>query len=169
MGIIWFGVKSDDSALRERIANSARLNRTDVLTLNTIREARYKDYGKMPEKVVELLSSPWTTECTGTSVTGKTEHYRGVSLLGEADIYSPVKMKFEPKGLKTIKCPTKDMRYSEYVKVVAPEHADEPNWSFAFFFDDRAFESASSIWNVVQTIFIAFMLVVGSAGFSADA
>jgi class 3 adenylate cyclase len=166
--IIWFGVTSENGGLRDKIAHGAQLNRSDVLELNDERATLYK-YGRMPEKVVELLYSPWTTECTETTIQGKEVHYKGVSLL-VADNYNPYKMKFEPNNLKShIKCPPSDLRWSEYVKVVSPEIADDPNWSFAFFFDDRAFETTAAIWNIVQTFFIALMLVLGSAGFSADA
>ena len=51
------------------------------------------------------------------------------------------------------------MRYSEYIVINAEEDVTDPEWNFSFFLDDRAFESESALWNIVQTFFIALMLV----------
>jgi len=144
----------------------ARLNATSVVQLNTWREENYK-YGKMPQQVVDVLSSEWNIRCEGK----KGEVYLGVSLLSQEIDKWDGKLEFAAvgRGSKKINCPPKDLRSTEYMTVPGVESPELPGWKFVFFFDDRAFEIHGAIWNLVQTFFIAAMLVLGSAGFSADA
>lgn len=107
--------------------------------------------GEIPEEVVGLLTAPWSE--SGSCVRGR---YRGISLI-----------QFEEDE---IRCP-EELRYQERTALY-PQWATEAElerMTFLFVFDRRAGSITEAMLNLFQTLFICFLLSIGSLTFANDA
>jgi len=113
-------------------------------------------YETMPRTVEAMLHSGWNLRCD----TKKYAH-RGLSLLSA-----------EIKGVvdSTVRCP-EELRVQEFRRF-APQllTRDEFNsWHFTFYFDLRPYVRADAMFNLLITLFVIVLLVVGALLFSHDA
>lgn len=156
--VFWVGITGEDLSEVSAKASRAQLRASTVATWDTEVRAQ-KDiynYGWMPDKVQQLLSSPWTQRCDTAQ-----KKRLGLSLLSE-----------EIDGVVgyTAKCP-EDLRLNERKKYWARMQTFEEYdvWYFTFYFDLRLFSRMDAAFNLCITFFVCLVLCVASMYFSSDA
>lgn len=158
--VFWVGMTGEEAYIKE-FAAKANISRATVLDFNSRSDAAHDviySYGVMPSDARDILSSPWTLDCTDPDLNF---HSRGFSLLSRSSggLVHPL-----------INCPV-ELRTSEYNLFVSRNGraAQVGEWNFVFYLDLRDFIKTDSQFNCGVTLFIMFLLVVGSVMFTADA
>lgn len=155
----WVGItgKASEESLRRR-AELAQLRRQQVEAWNsraTVQDDLY-NFGTMPKEAVDILSSPWRTECT----------LGGLRHLG----FSILSTEIKDKVTYVVQCP-EDMRRMEretYTpRLVSSEQYSQ--WHFVFHFDLRRYTRLEAALNILTTVFVCVVLCVASLFFSNDA
>lgn len=156
----WIGLSGKNPEQVRKYAPLAEIDRSAVdRWISTHAPPDQNDiynYGFMPDRALDLLSSSWETE----ECTTNTWFRRSMSLLKE-----------EMKGVSfKVVCAT-ELRITERKKVFArlmtPEQYDA--FHFDFYFDLRPFTRKDSAFNLSTVGFICFVLCVAAMSFSNDA
>mmetsp|Transcript_49471 Transcript_49471/g.115712 ORF Transcript_49471/g.115712 Transcript_49471/m.115712 type:complete len:873 (+) Transcript_49471:116-2734(+) len=142
LDLAWLGRLSDRETDRPPFQGFEYLNFED----HWERVYRYetRERGRLPDRLMEQLNSPWQARSCD-----------------DADYFELLR---EPVG-----CPLQELR-TEELFFVAPTLVDtafRPAW--VFIFDLRPFTLRSAVYNMIQTVFICFMLAIGAWLFSKDA
>jgi len=156
--LFWLGIGPN----AERV-----LNRTSAAALSqgavsawTSRTAGPQDglynYGSVPPQVQALLYSQWDRQCDTAAQTR-----RGLSLLQE---------RISGVVDTTVQCPD-DLRSVELMAVaprlLTPSQTDD--WHFIFYFDIRPYVQTDAKYNLLVTLFVMVLLILGSMMFAHDA
>eukprot|EP00440_Ansanella_granifera_P034699 gb/GFBE01037643.1/.p1 GENE.gb/GFBE01037643.1/~~gb/GFBE01037643.1/.p1 ORF type:complete len:958 (+),score=196.24 gb/GFBE01037643.1/:1-2874(+) len=160
LGHLYFiGIRGKDLDTVDSKAALAKLNRSVILDFNARSAAQdlaYYNYGIMPLRAQELLSSDWTVACGGEGST-----LRGVSIISES---------MDGAVDFPIGCP-EDLRVTES-SVFSPillSGADFDDWHFEFYFDIRPYNEQMALYSLLTTGFVMVLLLTGSLMFSSDA
>jgi class 3 adenylate cyclase len=159
--LFWLGIGAEHpGGLYGRIAKtSTTLSASTVANFTTVvaHQDDVYNYGTLPVQVVSLLSRSWDVKC---DINGYT--HLGLSLL---DVHLP---QYLPKP---IRCPHRDLRPSEWMRIT-PRMLTKTEYKafhFAFFFDLRPYVRLESLYGIGITCFVCFVLTISSIYFSSDA
>lgn len=156
--LFWIGVTGSDLSIVSSKVADAQLQASTVTAWDAEVKTQQDiyNYGWMPNKVLQVLSSPWTQRCDTS-----TKKRLGLSLLS-AEVDDVVDY--------TVDCP-EDLRIGEQKKYWARMQTFEEYdvWYFAFYFDLREFSRMDAAFNLCITFFVCIVLCVASMYFSSDA
>lgn len=157
--LFWFGIRGRDAARVQSMAAAAALSESTVAAwaakTSGPQDGLY-NYGTMPPEAQALLRSPLHERCDSGA-----QARRGLSLIGR-----------RIEGLVDFAalCPD-DLRSMEVLPVssrlASPSEADA--WHFVFYFDIRPYVQTDARYNLLVTLFVMVLLILGSMMFAHDA
>merc|ERR1712136_151398 len=160
--VFWIGFVAETDETAIGLAESATLNEDQILLFEeefVVNNDRLWEYQAMPERVKEIMASPWTQYCKIT--TGSQNPRQGMSLLQD---------EIENHVDRAIPCP-EDLRPVEYSKAapVMMTKAQQSHHHLAFYFDLRSFTQNQAMLSLFMTAFVCILLTLFSVQFSQDA
>lgn len=160
--VFWIGFVAETDETASGLAESATLNEDQILLFEeefVVNNDRLWEYQAMPERVKEIMASPWTQYCKIT--TGSQNPRQGMSLLQD---------EIDGHVDRAIPCP-EDLRPVEYSKAapVMMTKAQQSHHHLAFYFDLRSFTQNQAMLSLFMTAFVCILLTLFSVQFSQDA
>mmetsp|Transcript_28443 Transcript_28443/g.45667 ORF Transcript_28443/g.45667 Transcript_28443/m.45667 type:complete len:1007 (+) Transcript_28443:35-3055(+) len=159
--LFWVGIVSQESSSDYLVnkAAQARLTSADVAKYEAdvvIPQDDDFSFGSYPPIVQQTVGSAWTPECSDDSILRV-----GFSLLKDeldGSVGYAVKC---PNGLRKVE------REKFSARVISKSEAKV--WHFGFYFDKRKYTKQESIFSLILTAFVCFMLTVAAVTFTNDA